>query len=98
MKDFAVLEFLTQNKGSLKATITVLVPAWGNFVISGITYFEKDGRRWINLPKRWVSQQSESSQTGEEIKWEQIVYFQENVMMTKFSEKVLAAIDSYLKV
>lgn len=91
MKDFMVLSFTTQNKGSLKGNVTLLIPAWGDFVITGITYFEKDGKRWVAFPNR-------SYKDGMETRWEPIVYFQEKGMMGKFSEKVLKAIDDYLGV
>jgi len=45
-----ISNFKAVNKGALKATFSVTLPKWANFTIHNMTYWESNGRSWVNFP------------------------------------------------
>jgi hypothetical protein len=79
------------HKGVIIATFNLKIPKWGNFLIKGITLFEKNGGRWISFPS-----QAYTNQQGEK-KYSSHCYFEDKDMHVKFQEIVMEAIKSHLE-
>ncbi len=77
-------------KGIILATFNLKVPKWGNFVIRGLTLWEKNGARWFSFPS-----QSFNNQAGEK-KYAPHCLFEDKDMHIKFQELVMAAIKDFL--
>ena len=78
------------NTGYKKGTCNIKMPLWGNFIIYGISIFEKEGKRWISFP----SQKSEKD--GVE-KWFQHCRFENENMTEAFRKEFFKEFEKYQK-
>lgn len=86
---FEVIDFLRQDHPSLKALVTIKVPAWGDFIIYDMPYFEREGKRWVTWPTRQKKVEGEPTRKP----W---VGFEDKKTGRLFLEKVLKAVEVYL--
>ena len=84
------VKYIEINRGACLGMATVYVEDW-KAEVSGLFLFQKDGKRWINLPCREVKKE------GEKTKYFKQISFPEREDETKFTEMVKTAIDVHLK-
>ena len=86
-----VLKFKQNEKNSLKGHFTVRFRRWGGLIIEDFAYFEKENKRWIAFPNKvtWDDK-------GEK-KYVPFAFFEERKTMDTFQQKLLTALDEYLK-
>ncbi len=77
-----IINFKSVEKGTLRGFFDVVIEEWGMTV--ACSYFDKDGKKWVNLPNR------EYDKDGVK-KYQALVKFDEP-RMRKFQEKVLEMI------
>ncbi len=77
-----IINFKGVEKGSLRGFFDVVIEEWGMTI--ACSYFEKDGKKWVNLPNR------EYEKDGAK-KYQSLVKFDE-VRMKKFQDNVLRLI------
>jgi hypothetical protein len=80
--------YISINKGALKAKFDVTIPQWG-LNIRQCTYFDNGKKRWINLPTR----EYQDEKTGEK-KHFMLVRFMSQELQDKFSNACLEKIDA----
>lgn len=85
-----ILEFRREERGHLKGSLDVQVPEWGGLIIENISFFQKDNRKWINLPARKVEKDGKPH-------WQPLIRFEDPSVMKKFSLAVLELIEGYFK-
>lgn len=84
-----ILRYREVNKGAMKAFFSLKVPKMG-LIINECVLFESKGRRWISFPQKMVEANGEK-------KYYPYVQFSDKSLMATFSEKVMPAIDEYVK-
>lgn len=77
-------------KGCLLAQCDIKMPIWGNFIIYGISIFEKDGKRWISFPSREYEKEGQK-------KYFQHCRFEAENMTEAFRKEFFKELDRYLK-
>jgi len=82
--------YIEINRGSCLGMATVYVKDW-KAEVSGLFLFQKDGKRWVNLPCREVKKE------GEKTKYYKQISFPCKEDETKFTEMVKTAIDVHAK-
>ena len=83
------MKFRPFPKGTLIGFAEIFVPKWG-IEIYGLTYHQKDGKKWVNFPCR------EYEKDGEK-KHAPYFRFPESVHYNLFCEKVKEAIEIKIK-
>lgn len=73
-------------KGTLLGFADIFVPKWG-VEIYGLTYHEKDGKRWVNFPSREYEKDGEKKRMS-------YFRFPDSGHYTLFCEKVKVAIET----
>lgn len=81
------INFRTQTSGALLGFADFFVPKMG-LEIKGCTLFQKNGRRWLNLPSK------EYEKDGEK-KYAPIVKFREKEHQEAFATAAIKAIDDF---
>lgn len=76
-------------KGSLLGFADIFVPKWG-VEIYGLTFHEKEGKRWINFPSREYEKDGEKKHAS-------YFRFPESSHYNLFCEKVKEAIETKIK-
>jgi hypothetical protein len=89
MNNIEVILYRPMNKNTLQGIFNIKIPKWGNFIIREISYFKKNGSRWISFPSR-------SYEKNGEKKYFHFMIFEEPHTMKAFQEKVFDALDAYL--
>lgn len=82
-------DFRSYQKGSLQGFANFWVPKMG-LEIYGCSLYQKDGRRWINLP----SKEYKDKETGE-IKYPSVIRFRDKLHYEAFCESAKKAIDEW---
>lgn len=82
-----VLKFRSHTKGALLGFADIFIDKTG-MEIYGCTMYQKDGRRWVNLP------QKEYEENGEK-KYAPVVRFRNKAHQTAFQDQALDAIDEW---
>ena len=82
------LNYSPVNKGCCLGMCELSISKWG-VNISGVTLYEKDGRRWVNLPYKY------SVEDGVK-KYDKFIKFKSKELEKKFCELAKDAIDRYL--
>jgi len=77
-------------KGYLQGTCDIKIPLWGNFIIYGISIFEKDGKKWISFPSREYEKEGQK-------KWFQHCRFESENMSEAFRNEFFKELDKYQK-
>lgn len=90
MANIECTRFRAHDKGFLKGFASIFVAKWG-IEIDGFTLWQKEGKRWINLP----SNEYTDKETGEK-KYKNLFHFKNKDHFTIFVEAVKAAIDEYI--
>lgn len=88
MNEIQCTSFKPVEGSYVKGFASIYIPKWG-VEIFNISLFEKEGRRWINLPSR------EYEKDGEK-KFLPLLRFREKEHAELFGEKVKQAIDKFL--
>ena len=79
-----IKNFKRIDKGALQGSFSIYIPEW-ELTINDVTYFVKEGRRWISFPSR------EYEKDGEKKYWPFIKFPKER--MEAFTTAVIAQID-----
>lgn len=90
MANIQCTKFRPHQKGFLMGFATIFVEKWG-IEIDGFTMWQKEGKRWINLP----STEYVDKDTGEK-KYKSVFYFRNKDHLSMFLEGVRVAIDEYI--
>lgn len=77
-----IINFKSVEKGYLRGFFDVIIEEWG--MTMACSFFDKDGKKWVNLPSR------EYEKDGQK-KYQALVKFDE-IRQKKFQESVLALI------
>ena len=85
-----ITQYKAINKGSLLGVFSLKLPKWGNLVIHDISSFQKDNQRWISFPSKIYEKDGKKQYFS-------YIRFEDQKTMQSFQEKVLEALDSYLK-
>lgn len=83
-----ILSYKKINKSSLVGSINLKIVKWG-LIINKVSYFMKDGRKWLSLP-------SEVYKENEERKFYPLVKFDNHQVMDKFQDSVFKALDEWI--
>ncbi len=84
------IQYRPQNKGNFLGFATIFVPSWG-VELYGFTLFQKDGKRWVNMPsKDYVDKEGNK-------KFSQFMKFRDPVHKSAFCIQVKDAIDFWCK-
>lgn len=75
------------NKGAVVANVEVEILKWG-FLISDITIFSSNGRRWIQFPAKVTEKDGQK-------KYWQYCRFKEKDVTERFTKALLTAYDQY---
>lgn len=89
MGNVKVVNFRSVPKGSLLGFLNIFIESVG-MEIYDLTVFQKDGRRWFNLPTR----EYEDKESGEK-KYARRVHFPDETYYNAFMEAVRNAFDDY---
>jgi len=84
------VRFRSHEKGFLMGFATLFVEKWG-IEIDGFTMWQKEGKRWINMP----SNEYTDKETGEK-KYKSVFHFKNKEHFTMFLEAARVAIDEYI--
>ena len=84
-----ILNYKPVNKGFLIGTCDIKMLQWGNFIISPITVFEKNGQRWFTFPSREYEKEGQK-------KWFQHCKFETEQMSEAFRKHFFLALDKHL--
>lgn len=87
------------NRGTCLGLATIFIPKWG-VELSGIALHMKNGKRWVNLPAREVSEPIEVSPEhpdGIKKKYYQYMRFPKRDHKDKFCDLIKQAIDAHSK-
>jgi len=77
-------------KGITVASVSIVIPKWGNFFIKSILVFSKDGERWISFP-------SDTYEKDGVKKYARKCGYEDRDMQKKFEVELLKAFDEYVK-
>jgi hypothetical protein len=82
--------YKSYNKGSLLGFADLLITEWaGGIEIPGCKLFQKDGRRWLQLPSR------EYKDDEGNIKYAPLFHFRDKEVWQKFMEEAKRAVEEY---
>ena len=77
-------------KGCLLGTCDIKLPLWGNFIIYGITIWEKDNKRWISFPSKEYEKEGQK-------KYFQHCRFENENMTEAFRKEFFKELEKYQK-
>lgn len=78
------------NKGALKATFSVTLPKWANFTIHNMTFWESNGRSWVNFPGSSYEKEGKK-------KFFQYCKFEDSKHQEAFQQALMKLLDEELK-
>lgn len=84
-----IFNYKPTNHETRKASFSVKIPKWGNFIIRELSYFQKGDQRWINFPSRSYEQDGKK-------KYYSFNGFEDQKTFQSFQEKVFEALDVIL--
>ena len=84
-----IIDYKPLDKGILKASFSICIEKWGDFIIHGMTLFQKDNQRWISFPSKEYEFEGKR-------KYMPYNRFKDSDKAKSFNDKVIAAIDLYL--
>lgn len=84
-----ILSFRTHEQKTLRGFLTVELPS--GLVLHDCTVHERDGSRWVGLPRKSYTDRDGAEQ------WQPVVEIPDRARRDRFSEQVLAALGAYLE-
>ena len=82
-----------EGAGALSASFNLTLPKWAGFEIRGLTLFETNGKRWINMPSRTYEDPQEPGKK----KYSAHCRFPDRDVNDRFLATIMAALDQHVK-
>lgn len=79
-----ILDYESSNKGNIKAAFTLKIPKWGNVLIRNMVLFQKNGKSWVQFPKRKIDDE-----------WVSIIQFEDSNLEREFFNQVKKQLKIY---
>jgi hypothetical protein len=89
MSVISCVAFQHLEKGALRGFAVIDIASWG-LRIHGMSFFEKDGSRWINLPSK------KTSKPGTADSWMPVIEFTSKEARASFTGECVAAIQKFI--
>ncbi len=85
-----ILKFKEFNSEKLKCKFEIKIPKMGNLIISGMSYFNNNGKKWVSMPKEKVVINGET-------KYYSIVRFEDKKTEDIFCEQAMKLIQEKIQ-